>query len=103
MGAIIVGLDRDIQDNLYNFGVDLGLLFQIQDDIIDETQSDEEAGKTTGNDKDKNSFINIIGLEESIKEANNLADDLQQRFNLFDTPLKKALNPIITKYLYRHR
>jgi farnesyl diphosphate synthase len=103
MGAIIVDLSKDRQDELYNFGIDLGLLFQIQDDIIDETQSDEEAGKTTGNDKDKNSFINIIGLEQSIKEANDLADDLQQRFNLFDTPLKKALNPIITKYLYRHR
>ncbi|HHD80000.1 MAG TPA: polyprenyl synthetase family protein, partial [Campylobacterales bacterium] len=79
------------------------LLFQIQDDIIDETQSDEEAGKTTGNDEDKNSFINIIGLGQSIKEADTLADDLQSRFNLFDNPLKKALNLIITQYLYRHR
>ncbi|MCK4441706.1 MAG: polyprenyl synthetase family protein, partial [Sulfurovaceae bacterium] len=87
----------------YKFGIDLGLLFQIQDDIIDETQSDEEAGKTTGNDEDKNSFINIIGLEQSIKEADTIADNLQIRFNLFDKPLKKALNPIITKYLYRHR
>jgi len=103
MGAIIVGLAKDRQDELYKFGIDLGLLFQIQDDIIDETQSDEEAGKTTGNDEDKNSFINIIGLAESIKEADTLADDLQSRFNLFDKPLKKALNPIITKYLYRHR
>jgi len=103
MGAIIVGLSKDRQDELYKFGIDLGLLFQIQDDIIDETQSDEEAGKTTGNDEDKNSFINIIGLDESIKEADTLADNLQSRFNLFDKPLKKALNPIITKYLYRHR
>ncbi|MCK4441986.1 MAG: polyprenyl synthetase family protein [Sulfurovaceae bacterium] len=103
MGAIIVDLAKDRQDKLYKFGIDLGLLFQIQDDIIDETQSDEEAGKTTGNDEDKNSFINIIGLDESIKEADTLADDLQSRFNLFDEPLKKALNPIITKYLYRHR
>jgi len=31
----------------------LGLLFQIQDDIIDETHTDEEAGKPTGNDGDK--------------------------------------------------
>jgi farnesyl diphosphate synthase len=103
MGAIIVDLPKDKQDKLYKFGIDLGLLFQIQDDIIDETQSDEEAGKTTGNDEDKNSFINIIGLEESIKEADIIANDLQSRFNLFDEPLKKALNPIITKYLYRHR
>ncbi len=103
MGAIIVDLPKDRQDKLYKFGIDLGLLFQIQDDIIDETQSDEEAGKTTGNDEDKNSFINIIGLGQSIKEADTLADDLQSRFNLFDNPLKKALNPIITQYLYRHR
>jgi len=103
MGAIIVDLPKDRQDKLYKFGIDLGLLFQIQDDIIDETQSDEEAGKTTGNDEDKNSFINIIGLEESIKEADIIANDLQSRFNLFDEPLKRALNPIITKYLYRHR
>lgn len=103
MGAVIVGLDKDKQDKLYKFGIDLGLLFQIQDDIIDETQSDEEAGKTTGNDSDKNSFINIIGLEGSKKEADRLADDLQERFNQFDKPLKKALDSIITKYLYRHR
>ncbi|MEN8727573.1 MAG: polyprenyl synthetase family protein, partial [Sulfurovum sp.] len=55
MGAVIVGLDKKVQDALYDFGIDLGLLFQIQDDIIDETPSEVEAGKTTGNDSDKNS------------------------------------------------
>ncbi len=103
MGAVIVEMDRDKQDRLYKFGIDLGLLFQIQDDIIDYTQSDEEAGKTTGNDNDKNSFINIIGLDGSKREADRLADNLQNRFDMFDKPLKEALNPIITKYLYRHR
>jgi len=103
MGAVIVEMDRDKQDMLYKFGIDLGLLFQIQDDIIDYTQSDEEAGKTTGNDNDKNSFINIIGLDGSKREADRLADNLQNRFDMFDKPLKEALNPIITKYLYRHR
>ena len=51
MGAIICEYDLETQKKLYNFGIDLGLLFQIQDDIIDETQSSEEAGKTTQNDK----------------------------------------------------
>ena len=37
MGAVIVGLDKKVQDALYDFGIDLGLLFQIQDDIIDES------------------------------------------------------------------
>ena len=103
MGAVIVELDKEEQDKLYSFGIDLGLLFQIQDDIIDETHSDEEAGKTTGNDENKNSFINIMGLEGSISEAEAMANDLEKRFKLLDKPLQKALNPIIKKYLYRHR
>ena len=103
MGAVIVKLEKKKQDELYSFGIDLGLLFQIQDDIIDETHSDEEAGKTTGNDGDKNSFVNLIGLKRSIEEAETLAEDLQKRFNEFDDVLQKGLREIIEKYLYRHR
>jgi len=102
MGAVIVQLDKSIQDDLYSFGLDLGLLFQIQDDIIDETQSDEEAGKTTGNDGDKNSFVNLLGLDETISQANILAKDLQRRFENFDTKLQIALTPLMDRYLHRH-
>ena len=77
--------------------------FQIQDDIIDETQTEEEAGKTTGNDSDKNSFVNLLGLEASIKEADDLAKDLQRRFESFDEKLQTALNPLMEQYLYRHK
>ncbi|HFQ61884.1 MAG TPA: polyprenyl synthetase family protein [Epsilonproteobacteria bacterium] len=103
MGAVIVGLDSKIQKALYDFGIDLGLLFQIQDDIIDETQSEEEAGKTTGNDGDKNSFVNLLGLEKTVEEADALAKDLQRRFETFDEKLQIALQPLITKYLNRHK
>ncbi len=103
MGAVIVGLDKSKQDALYEFGIDLGLLFQIQDDIIDETHSDEEAGKTTGNDGDKNSFVNLIGLEKSIEEAEKLAKDLEERFSTFDKKLQNSLGQIVKQYLYRHR
>jgi len=103
MGAVIVGLDKKMQEHLYNFGIDLGLLFQIQDDIIDETQSEEEAGKTTGNDGDKNSFVNLLGLEKSVYEADILAKDLQRRFENFDEKLQVALQPLMNKYLYRHK
>ena len=102
MGALIVGLDKSIQDALYRFGIDLGLLFQIQDDIIDETQSEEEAGKTTGNDSDKNSFVTLLGLEETVAEADTLAKDLQRRFETFDEKLQTALEPLMNTYLYRH-
>lgn len=103
MGAVIVGLEKRVQDALYDFGIDLGLLFQVQDDIIDETQSAEEAGKTTGNDEGKNSFVNLLGLEESIKEADTLAKDLQRRFESFDNRLQQALKPLMEQYLYRHK
>ena len=102
MGAVIVGLEKKIQDELYAFGIDLGLLFQIQDDIIDETQSEEEAGKTTGNDADKNSFVNLLGLDETVVQADALAKDLQRRFEDFDEKLQTALQPLMNKYLHRH-
>jgi geranylgeranyl pyrophosphate synthase len=103
MGAVIVGLDRQIEKELYDFGIDLGLLFQIQDDIIDETQTSEEAGKPTQNDGDKNSFVTLLGLEKSMQEADALADDLQRRFEGFESQMQHALEPLIMKYLYRHR
>ncbi len=103
MGAVIVRLEKKVQDDLYAFGIDLGLLFQIQDDIIDETQSEEEAGKTTGNDGDKNSFVNLLGLEATVAEADTLSKDLQRRFENFDEKLQTSLQPLMDKYLFRHQ
>lgn len=102
MGAIIVGLSQKEQDSLYQFGLDLGLLFQIQDDIIDETQTTQEAGKTTNNDEDKNSFIKILGLDGSIENANDLANKLHSTFQTFEPKLQTALSLLMEKYLYRH-
>ena len=103
MGAVIVGLDSKIKDRLYQFGLDLGLLFQVQDDILDATQSKESVGKPTGFDKDKNSFINILGLKESMIYADRLAESLKIEFNSFDDKLQEALAPLIDKYLYKHK
>lgn len=103
MGAVIVGLDSKVKDSLYQFGLDLGLLFQVQDDIIDVTLSAVEAGKPTGNDEDKNSFINLIGLEESIKYADNLAHKIEEDFRSFEPKLQSSLTGLLEKYLYRHK
>ena len=102
MGAIISNLSIDEQNKLYDFGIDIGLLFQIQDDIIDETCSEEEAGKTTANDSNKNSFVNLLGLDESINNANALATKCENTLKSFDDNLSKQLNTILSKYLYRH-
>ena len=102
MGAIIVGRE-ELGKVLYDFGIKLGLLFQIQDDILDVTQSTEEAGKLTNNDEDKNSFVTILGLEESTKQANELAEELTNEMNSFDENLQSELSPLLTKYINRHR
>jgi len=102
MGAIIVGKE-ELGEKLYEFGIKLGVLFQIQDDILDVTQSSEEAGKLTNNDEDKNSFVTILGLEKAMSEANLLADELTNEMDSFDKELKDELSPLLTKYINRHK
>ena len=103
MGAIIAGLDEAAQRRLFDFGLDLGLLFQIQDDIIDVTESSEKAGKTTGNDEDKNSYINHFGLEGSCERADALVERIEKQLESFDAPLRENLGRLLEKYLYRHK
>ena len=102
MGAIIANYSKELQDTLYNFGLDIGFLFQIQDDIIDETQSSEEAGKTTQNDACKNSFVNLLGLEGSVKAANTLAKKCEDTLLSLNPSLQNALESLLEVYLYRH-
>lgn len=102
MGAIIVGRD-DISGLLYDFGINLGLLFQIQDDILDVTQDCVSAGKTTNNDEAKNSFVTLLGFDEAMMEANGLADKLLDQMESFDENLYRELSPTLTKYINRHK
>jgi len=102
MGAIIAGEEK-LEDTIYDFGLKLGLLFQIQDDILDVTQTDDEAGKTTNNDDNKNSFVTILGLSKAMKEANDLADELTQMMESFDEKLYKELSPLLTNYINRYK
>ncbi len=103
MGAVIVGLEAPVRRALYDFGIELGLLFQVQDDILDATLSSEEAGKPTNHDQDKNSFITLLGLEGAQAYADGLAESLQERFSDFEAPLREALEPLMRQYLFRHR
>lgn len=102
MGAIIVGRD-DIAQELYDFGIDLGLLFQIQDDILDVTQDSISAGKTTNNDTSKNSFVTLLGLSKAIEEADILAQKLHLQIESFDENLHRELSPTLSKYINRHK
>ena len=98
MGAIIVDLPLNQQNLLYDIGIKLGLLFQVQDDIIDATMSSDEAGKPTGNDTIKNSFTNLLGIDGAIKEKNILLNELFDDIQKLDKKLKYKLENIINRY-----
>ncbi len=102
MGAIIVGLDVKEQEELYLFGIRLGLLFQIQDDLIDALSTREAAGKTINNDTDKNSFVKLMGVEGAYAECEKMAAELMEQMDRFRDPLKKELRHYLQTYIYRH-
>ena len=55
------------------------------------------------NDDGKNSFVTVLGLDEAMKEADDLADELTQMMNSFDEKLYKELSPLLTNYINRHK
>jgi len=59
---------------LRGFGQNIGLAFQIVDDVLDVTQSSEQLGKTAGKDSahDKATYPALFGIEASLKKADEL-------------------------------
>ncbi len=76
-GAILAGANPDDIQRLSRYAQNIGLAFQIIDDILDVTASSEELGKTAGKDQlaQKATYPSLWGLEESQKQAQALIDD----------------------------
>lgn len=74
MGAYIAGAGEEEQEALYQFGIHVGLAFQIQDDILDVWGDPTTFGKALGGDIscNKKTFVTINALQiadvESLKE-----------------------------------
>ena len=82
-GAIIAdATDKQIED-ITEFGQVLGVAFQIADDILDETSTFEEMGKTMGKDKEegKLTYTSLYGLEKAKKDLNDLIDQCYEILN----------------------
>lgn len=98
-GAIIAGAsDRELSI-ISDFGRKLGFAFQIADDILDETSTFEEMGKTLGKDKaaGKLTYTSLYGLEKAKQDLNNLIDDcleLLKQNNLQSEIFEQILNKI---------
>ncbi|MFC4991852.1 polyprenyl synthetase family protein [Rubritalea tangerina] len=74
LGGMSANCSPEQLQALTDFGYNLGLAFQVIDDILDVTQTTEQLGKTAGKDEavDKSTYPAILGLEESKKEAARL-------------------------------
>ena len=68
-GAVIAGANKDELDAITDYGINLGLLFQITDDLLDVTATAEELGKTPGKDAraKKATFPSVYGVEVTRK------------------------------------
>ncbi len=101
-GAIIAdATDKQIED-ITEFGQVLGVAFQIADDILDETSTFEEMGKTMGKDKEegKLTYTSLYGLEKAKKDLNDLIDkcyEIINRNNLKSEVFEQILEKIRIK------
>ncbi|EJF6439460.1 polyprenyl synthetase family protein [Campylobacter coli] len=99
MGCEICELDEKESEKIYQIGLKLGLIFQINDDIIDETMSEEESGKPSKHDKHKNSFVNLLGLEKAIQSKENLINECKNDLDDLDANLAHMIKSLMIKYL----
>lgn len=84
-GAILGGANAEEVKACELFALDIGLAFQVADDILDVTASTEELGKTAGKDEDtdKTTYPKLLGLEESKVEAQRLVDEAKASLTQF--------------------
>lgn len=77
-GAIIAGAGEEKVKLMEEIGQKLGFAFQICDDILDETSTFEEMGKTLGKDKQANkpTYTALFGLEKARAEVKYLLENV---------------------------
>jgi len=73
-GGVYAGGEAEDIKCLRSFGQQVGLAFQIVDDVLDVTQTSEQLGKTAGKDTaaEKTTYPALFGIDESVKKADAL-------------------------------
>ena len=85
-----------------NIGADIGLLFQVADDLIDHKGNFRIVGKKTGKDKKKGkaTLVSLMGYKNTIKYANNLIIKINNKVKKYGSKsqnLSKTLDYILTR------
>lgn len=81
IGAVLAGATKNEQRQVELSAADLGLAFQIQDDILDVTGTQEALGKPIGSDEKnhKTTYVTLEGLENSQKDVEKLSRQAVKR------------------------
>ena len=102
-GCIVAGhKDDDRFVSLSRFGDNIGLAYQITDDILDVAGKTETLGKSVGSDarQKKNTYPALIGLDESRRAASNLHEEsleILSHLNLNMSPLASLVEKFIDR------
>ena len=85
-GAILGKAPKSARHALRAYAHDLGLDFQIIDDLLDEEGSEADIGKSVGKDAaaGKATFVSILGPQQARVQAEMLADQAVQHLDLFE-------------------
>ena len=86
-GAILGCVSQDMRARVAAYGRDLGAAFQIADDVLDQTGTVEEIGKTVGKDMaaGKATIVGLLGVERAAARARLLAEQAVDHLELFGT------------------
>ena len=85
MGAIAAGADEKQLGAMIEYGMKIGLGFQIADDLLDVTASSDQLGKTAGKDAEqgKLTYPALVGVEKSRKSFENLTAEAVSTLQIF--------------------
>ena len=76
IGAILAGAGEEGQSAVSQYAGELGLCFQIVDDVLDATSTRDALGKSVGSDAEqgKATFVGVYGLEGARREADRVLE-----------------------------
>ena len=103
-GAILAGASEKEVETAGSVALDIGLAFQIRDDILDVTSTSEILGKPVGSDEknDKNTYVKYFGLENAEKEVEAISE--RALSNLASLPYENSfLTELVRKLVYREK
>lgn len=103
-GAILAGADEAEVKTVENIASDVGLAFQIQDDILDVTSTTEELGKPVMSDEknEKSTYVALEGLEKAQEDVERISRNAIRTLDRLDAK-NEFLRELILRLINRKK